>query len=203
MVTNSRVLRVLPAALLALGLAACSTDEPAPGASTSTASASGAPGTPSDSPSEAPATPSVVPATGQELSVEAVSMRLLDSPDWNVSQFGTTFVGSLRSPSGGLAVTVQDIKAGPGRTTEDKAVSFEQVSANEDPAPKRVANRVVDGVDCFVLEGRNAETRVSMVGGVVNGRFFLLEFQMPVTMPDGDQLIEQMLASVDIKDDRD
>jgi hypothetical protein len=54
-------------------------------------------------------------------------------------------------------------------------------------------------VDCFVLEGRNDEKHYYVVGAVVNGRLFLLRFRVPAGLADGDQMIEQMLASVKIK----
>jgi hypothetical protein len=199
-VTISRALRLVPVAVLVLGLAACADDGSEAGDGAPRATASNATGATTDATPTAPDTPAVVPANGKEVSVEAVSMRLTDAPKWNVSQFGTTFVAGLPlGTQGKVSVTVQDILASPSQTTEDKAVSFEEVLAKDDPAPKRVANRVVDGVDCFVLDGRNDKVHHYVVGGVVNSRFFLLQFRVPVVLPDGDQMIEQMLASVDIK----
>ena len=197
---GSRLLHALPAVVLVLSLAACADDDPDAAGGTPTARATGTTEATSEATSTAPETPTVVPANGRVVSVEAVSMRLTDAPKWNVSQFGTTFVAGLAlGTDGKVSVTVQDILASPSQTTEDKAASFEEVLAKDDPAPKRVANRVVDGVDCFVLDGRNDKVHHYVVGGVVNGRLFLLQFRVPVGLPDGDQLIEQMLASVDIK----
>ncbi|TNM37427.1 hypothetical protein FHP29_16485 [Nocardioides albidus] len=193
------VTRLVAAAVLMLALAACADDDRRAGGSASTAGATRTTETSEATPT-APETPSVVPATGEELSVESVSMRLTDSPKWGITATSLTVVAGLSGPHGILDVVVQDVPAGLGRTTESKAVGWEEVSANQVPAPKRVANRTIDGVDCFVLDGRNDKLHRYVVGAVVNGRLFVLTFVVPTGIPDGDQLIEQMLASVDIKD---
>lgn len=199
MVTISWALRMMPVAVLGLCLAACADDGDDAGVDTPTATATGASAAASDATSTVPETPTVVPATGQKLSVEAVSMRLTDSPEWVIAPTPLTVVGSLAVDGGILDVTVQDVPSAPGRTTEDKAVSYERTLATDDPPPKRVANRVVDGVDCFVLDGRNDKKRNYVVGAVVKDRLFLLRFRVPTALPGGDQMIEQMLASADIK----
>ncbi|MCR1782193.1 hypothetical protein KVF89_06585 [Nocardioides carbamazepini] len=193
-------LRPMLAGLLVLALAGCSDDDRSgPGADPTTASTTGTTATtPTDTGSPAP-TPSVAPATGTEISVESVSMRLTASPDWKVSRFGTTVTGGLYVEGAGIVnATVTDILAGPGLDTEDKAVSYERSLAGTPLPPTRVADRVVDGTTCFVLEARTGEGHRYIVGGVTGGRFFSVEFVVPATVPDGDQLIEQMLASVEI-----
>ena len=42
-----------------------------------------------------------------------------------------------------------------------------------------------------------------MVGGVHDGLDFSIDFEMPLVRADGDDLIEQVLASVEIKDQED
>ncbi|MDQ6526634.1 hypothetical protein RB608_23640 [Nocardioides sp. LHD-245] len=191
-----RALGPTAAGLLVLALAACSDDErPGPEAgSTATSTTSTAPTDP-----VTPVTPSVAPATGKEIGVESVRMRLTASPDWKVSRFGTTVAGGLYVEGAGIVnATVTDILAGPGLDTEDKAVSYERSLAGTPLPPSRVADRVVDGTTCFVLEARNDEGHRYIVGGVTGGRFFSVEFVVPAGVPDGDQLIEQMLATVEI-----
>ena len=198
--TISRALRLVPAAVLVLGLAACTNDDAGAGEAEPSAGTSGATtGATSEATTTAPEAPSVEPATGEELSVQTVSMRLTDSPEWGVTPTPLTVVGSLVVDGGIVDVTVQDVPSAPGRTTEDKAVSYERTLSTDDPAPRRVANRVIDGVDCFVLDGRNDKKRNYVVGAVVKDRLFLLRFRVPAGLADGDQMIEQMLASVDIK----
>jgi hypothetical protein len=195
-VTISRALRLVPAAVLVLGLAACTDDDPGAGKSGPPSSTVGV----TEATSTAAETPSVVPATGKVLSVQSVSMRLTDSPDWDVTDTATTVLASLHAPAGGFFdVTVQDVTNLPGRDTEDMAVSYKDSLATEDPAPDRLANRTVDGEECFVLEGRDDKSHRYVVGAVVGERLFLLQFDVPNSVVDGDQMIEQMLASVDIK----
>ncbi|MBM7516009.1 hypothetical protein [Nocardioides nitrophenolicus] len=200
----SRVLRPLPtavlAAALALTLAGCADDTPGeagrrpsagpstPGESSSAASETGSP------------TPTVTPATGRKLSVEGVSLRLVDLPKWHVSKFGTSYNAGRRLPSGGvISVLVGDILAGPGTDTEQKAVSYGELQA-DDPVPThRVADRVVDGVNCFVLEGQTDEERRYVIGAVVDDRFFTVEFTLPVGDAEADAMVEQMFATIDVK----
>jgi hypothetical protein len=204
-VTISRVLRLVPAAVLVLGLAACTDDDPDAGGSTPSASATGGAGsTPSATSSDtssASETPSVVPATGKEIGVATVSMRLTDSPDWRVTDTAVNVVALLPSDTGAtLSVGLVDAPNLPGRDTDDKGDSFERTLSTEPAAPKRVANRVLDGVECFVLDGRTDDLHHYVVGAVVGDRVFLLQFKVPASLADGDQLIEQMLASIDVKE---
>lgn len=198
--TISRVPRLVSAAVLVLGLTACADDGPDAGDDKPTVTATGTTAATSDATPTAPETATVAPATGKELSVQSVSMRLTDAPDWDVTDTTTTVLASLRAPAGGFFdVTVQDVTNLPGRTTEDMAVSYEATLATEEPAPARVANRTVDGVESFVLEGRDEKRRRYVIGAVVGDRLFLLQFDVPSSVVDGDQMIEQMLASVDVK----
>ena len=204
--TISRVLRLVPAAVLVLGLAACTDDDPDPGGNKPSASATGSAGSMPDATSPAPETsasetPSVVPATGEEIGVATVGLRLTDVPGWSLTTTDVIVVALLHPATGGtLKVIVQDSPNQPGRDTDDEAAGWERSLAVEPAAPKRVANRVVDGVECFVLDGRTDELHHYVVGGVVGDRHFLLQFQVPAGVADGDQLIEQVLASVAIKD---
>jgi hypothetical protein len=202
-VTISRVFRLVPAAVLVLGLTACADDDPDAGGSTPSASATGdAESTPdATSPdTSASETPSVVPATGKEIGVATVSMRLTDSPDWRVTETAVNVVALLPAATAGiLTVSLVDAPNLPGRDTDDKGDSFEQTLSTEPAAPKRVANRDLDGVECFVLDGHTDELHHYVVGAVVGDRVFLLQFKVPAGLADGDQAIEQMLATADIK----
>lgn len=205
--TTSRVLRLVPAAVLVLGLAACTDDDPDAGGSTPSASATGSTGSTPDATSpaaetpSAPETPSVVAATGKEIGVAAVSIRVTDSPEWRVNETAVNVVALLpAAPAGILTVSLVDAPNLPGRDTDDKGDSFERTLSVEPTAPKRVANRVLDGVECFVLDGRTDELHHYVVGAVVGDRVFLLQFKVPAGLADGDQVVEQMLASIDVKD---
>lgn len=50
-----------------------------------------------------------------------------------------------------------------------------------------------------MLEHRDDERRRYVVGAVSQGRFFTVEFVVPVGASDGVEMIEQMLATVDVK----
>jgi hypothetical protein len=120
-VSISRVLRLTPAAALVLGLAACASDDPDGSGGTRERRAAA---------SSAPETPSVVPTTGKEISVETVSMRLTNSPDWTMSQTTTTVVANLPLGTDGiLGVTVQDVLTTSGDDTESMAVAYERTMA--------------------------------------------------------------------------
>ncbi|GAA1502747.1 hypothetical protein GCM10009788_02480 [Nocardioides humi] len=190
----SRVVRSLPAAALALALAGCSDDEPSGGPGVATP-----PTTPSTT-SAAPATPSVTPASGQEISNDTVSMRLTDDPDWQVARFSTTVTGGLLREDGSMSASVSDIRSTGDDELDSLAAAAEKTWSDDDPAPLRVANREIDGVDCYVLEASNDDRRRYIVGGDHDGFTFSIDFKVPVAWTDGDQLIEEMLASVDIRD---
>ncbi|TNM37426.1 hypothetical protein FHP29_16480 [Nocardioides albidus] len=128
-----------------------------------------------------------------------MSMRLVKSPDWHVSQFGTTFGATRRLPSGGvMSVLVSDILANPAADTESTAESYAKLEADDRVPVARVADRVVDGVNCFVLEGQTAKERRSVLGAVVGDRFFTVEFTLPVDDPEADAMMDQMSATIDI-----
>lgn len=187
----SRMVRPAVAGLLMFSLTSCGDDSPDAEPSPVATSA--------DSGSPTPTTPSVVPATGKQIGAESVRMRLTASPDWKISQFGTTVAAGLFVDGAGIVnAIVGDIIAGPGLDTEDKAVSYERSLAGTPLPPTRVADRTIDGTNCFVLEARTKEGHRYIVGGVTEGRFFNVEFVVPAQVPDGDQLIEQMLATVEI-----
>lgn len=201
---KSRVVRLLPVAVLALALVGCSDDEPSAGPADPSSSA------PSTSPSASPSasgsgsgSPSVAPASGQEISNDTVSMRLTDDPDWQVAQFATTVTGGLLRVDGSISASVSDIRSTGDDELDSLAAAAEKTWSQDDPAPRRVANRAVDGVECYVLEASNDETHRYVVGGDHDGFTFSIDFKVPVGWADGDQMIEQMLASVDIKDHQD
>lgn len=197
---KSRVVRLLPVALLTLTLVGCADDEPSSGPGDAGASGSPTSATPSGS---APATPSVTPANGEEIANDTVTMRLTDDPDWQTAQFGTTVTAGLLRADGSMSASVSDIGSTGTDELDDLASAAEKTWSNDDPAPRRVANRVVDGVECYVLEASNDEAHRYVVGGDHDGYTFSIDFTVPVAWTDGDDLIEQMLASVDIKDHQD
>lgn len=201
---KSRVVRMLPVALLALTLAGCGDDEPSAGPGDAGAPASPTSATPSDSATATPSiTPSITPTDGEEIANDTVSMRLPDEPDWQTAQFATTITAGVLRPDGSMSVSISDIGSTGTDELDDLASAAENTWSDDDPAPRRVANRVVDGIECYVLEARNDENHRYVVGGDHDGYTFSIDFTVPVDWAEGDDLIEQMLASVDIKDHED
>lgn len=199
---RSRVHRlVLSAALatsLALGLAACGDDEPSgdPPASTPTDSTSdSSSGAGTDGPSEEPTAEA---ATGPQLESRALRMRVFAAPGWDVRTLGSLMGASLDTDDGlfevrvsGLETTATDLEAAAERAEEDEFI--------DRTAPKRVENRVVDGVELFVLDGRAEGDRTVILGGYHGGFQVNIDLDFPDDWPDADALIESMLASVEWK----
>lgn len=192
----SRVRRLLPVLVLALPLVGCSDDDP--GSQDPSPATSGSEGPPTSS--AAPATPSVTPTTGRVISNDTVSMRLPDEPDWQTAQFATTITAGVLRPEGSMSVSISDIGSTGTDELDDLANAAQKTWADDDPAPRQKAHRVVDGIECYVLEARNDKQHRYIVGGDHDGYTFSIDFTVDEPWPNGDELIEQMLASVEIKD---
>jgi len=207
----ARTRHALPATLLVVAgaLAGCTDDDPGgrdggsggdPTTTATTATATTATDAPTASPeaTEATQTTEPTPAAGQLLELPTVGMRLVDVPGWDVRQVGTNMSATLDGDQGFFDVALGNIQTVNPRL-DDQATIREELLSSTVPAPKRVANRTFDGVECYVLEGRGKGYLSYAVGGVHGGHFFSVEFRVPADWPDGRQWIEQMLASLDIR----
>ncbi|WP_235535948.1 hypothetical protein [Nocardioides sp. Root190] len=188
------VLASVVSASLATSLVACGDDDPATGPSDPSSNASTETGEPSGDPGE----PSAEPATGPELESNNLRMRLFASPDWNVRTLGTLMGASLDSDDGLFEVRVSGI-ATTSEDLERDAEIAEENEAIERTSPQRVANRVIQGVELFVLEGEDDRYRSVVLGGFHNGYQVNIDIDFPADWPDADALIESMLASVEWK----
>jgi len=202
--------RLLAAGALGLALAAsgCTADEDAPSSSPSGTPSASADDT-SAPPASADPSASVTPASGPRLGVDTVRLRLFDDPGWSRTRVGTTVLAGVRGEAGRLDVSVSDIGTINGDLDQNADATL-QVASREDPPVARVADRVVDGVTCYVLEGRDDEVHRYLVGGVlpdawrkggvVTNAAFQVAFTIPADWPGGDDLVEQMIASIRIGD---
>lgn len=191
----TRVARVLVAALLALGLVACSDDpdEPTTGATPDASTSSDPTGTPTSD-----AEPSVEPATGEVIELNALRIRLVERDDWIIQRVGTTVVAALDGDTGTFQLNGGGIGTTGTDLDEAAEIAREVESAGRLPL-ERLPNRTIDGVECFVLEGSDDEDRRYLVGGIHNGFSFDLEFEVHLEWPEADAMVESMLASIEWK----
>lgn len=195
----SRVTRTALGVLLVVVLGGCGDDEP-----------TGADGTPqptsssSDAPSPAPseAADDVEPATGQLIEINALTMRLFEADGWIVDKLGTSVVVALDGFDQGIPGAFSISGGGLASSGTDLEINAEvavEAAADDRIKSERVANRVINGVECYVLEGADDTRRIYIVGGNHGGYLFDLEFEVPVEWPGSDELIESMLASIEWK----
>lgn len=187
------VLAALAAGALVAALAACDDEPNATGGDDPTPS-----GSASTTPSETTpsATTTVEPAAGEPLEVAALSLRLTEGPRWLPSALGTQTVSATYVSDTGYPVTItlSDVSAVQDDLEAD-AKAFIEVSKN-DPRPRRIDNRVVNGVEVWAAEGSNAELRGYWIGGLHGGRQWTLQIETPVDLADAEQLREQVIASI-------
>lgn len=188
---SSRVTSLLLATVLAAGLAGCDGGDPAPDPSPSAQeSESSATASASESSS-----PSVAPATGPLIEMKVLDLRLYDGPEWDIQNAGSAFIAGYRADQGVIDVAASDLATTSTDLDEDAKVVLE-IKADEDPAPRRLENRTVNGVECWVLAAENEERRTYAIGGIHAGYQFLVEFDLPADWPEADQRIEEILASI-------
>jgi hypothetical protein len=188
---SSRVTSLLLATVLTAGMAGCDGGDPEPGPSPSAQeSESSATASPSESSS-----PSVAPATGPLIEMKALDLRLYDGPEWDIQSYGSVTGGGYRTDEGTVDVAVSDLATTDTDLDADAEVVLE-IKADEDPAPRRLENRTVNGVECWVIAGKNDERRTYAIGGLHAGYQFSVEFEVPADWPEADQRIEEILASI-------
>lgn len=197
----SRVACAVLGVLLVVVLGGCGEDAPGDADRTPDANSGGS-SSDAPSPTSSETAEAVEPATGQQIEINALTMRLFEADNWIIDKLGTTVValldgfdlgipGSFDIGGGGLASSPPDL--------ELEARLRVEATADDEPQPKRVENRVLNGVECYVLEGADDKKRVYIIGGNHGGYLFTLEFLMPIEWPDSDKLIESMLASIEWK----
>ncbi|GAA4811268.1 hypothetical protein ACFQ0K_03855 [Nocardioides caeni] len=202
---RSRVVGLaLPLALsvpLAAGLAGCGGDEPEePSATVSSTVSPSASTTPDDrdSPGESsPPTPSVAPATGQLVELQSLSFHLTEG-EWIGSRVGISVAVSQELDD---LVDLFNVSAGDIATTTTDFEEVKEVAANgnkqTDPFLEIADDRVIGGVDVWVFTGKDGDHTVYEIGGVHGGHTFTLTFDWPTAWAEGEQRVEEMLASIE------
>lgn len=151
------------------------------------------------SPTES-ASPVVEAATGPVVETDALRMHVFEHEDWSIRRVGTGFGASVSTLEGGL-FEVHGGGLGTSASDLDEGAEIaERLESIEDPAPTRVENRVINGVELYVLEGRSERMHNTIVGGYSGGYTVYLDFDVPLDWPDGEALVESMLASIEWKD---
>ncbi|CAN5425795.1 hypothetical protein BH09ACT12_BH09ACT12_11770 [soil metagenome] len=188
--------RVLVACALAVLLSGCSStsdsDEPVGGASATPSSATNDPTEPTESP-----TSTLVPAAGKLLTVsdldaDAFSYRLPDGR-WRLGYkdqggYLDTSAGTWRI--NGLATAV-DVEVGPRFHVKGR-LQYWRGDARE---PKQIADRTVDGVEGYVIEGAGPDGLLYEYGAEYSQTFGYIEFEFPKDTPKARAVIESVLAS--------
>lgn len=170
-------------------LSGCTDDGQKPGGTSRTTTST------SETPPTTQAT--VAPATGRLVEQNALHFRLFDSPhDWGVDSLGSAFVAGVRSEYGSFDIAASDLRSTPFTTDEGAATAL-TTRSKVVPRLTRAEDRSIDGVDCYVLIGANAERRRYLVGGYHGGYQFLLEFDVPADEPGTQDKIEAVLASIE------
>ena len=198
---HSRVPAALLSVVIAVGAGGCtSDDDPAadasPGATTTTATTDdGA----SDTPTEAPA---VEPASGEKAVVGVtLSLRIPAEGDWSVDDSGGSLVANALIDDVGVTISGSDVLY--DETSIDDAARTVLRTENMGGTDKyrRVENRIVAGVEGWVLEGKDENGRLTQFGTIHKGRIVRIYFVLRtgITKATGDALISSVLASVEWK----
>lgn len=189
------------AAASALGVLAIGcgdSDEPE---ATPTASSSGAVATSSPSPSGDPtptdgsSAPTVAPADGPAIRLPSLTGAF--PAGWEISDRtkGSNSAGDSDPLTGGF-IFVADI-VNIGSTDFDDIVDSVLVNyENRDVKPVRGEDRVVDGVEGWVLEGTHKRELVYEFGTVLDGQFVHFTFTFLNAPRNAMDIIDSVLASV-------
>lgn len=194
---------------LGAGLSGCGSDDADPPARASATSSeaptvtSSAPTTPatSTSPSATPSEPAVSPATGREVSIGPISMRI--PAGWSYHDGGIN--PFIRGGTGGLGSQYATISSTPdlsgGNGDLDRMVKDLIKSAYPDRAPKRLPDREIDGVLFARLKGPTDDTfEVEHYITLYQGNTLEVEFDL--VRADGaaanTAIVEESLATVSI-----
>jgi hypothetical protein len=189
--------------VLVLGLlAGCSSDpapdegggSPGPSPTQTSSDSTSSAGTPSPEP-----TPSVEPATGKKLTIPGIEGDVftfrLPEGDWLIGRAGRA--GNLTT---GLKYWTIDGGATPafGSTTLDVGAqgAIENRSLGG-PKLSRSDNRVVDGVEGYVVEGKDRSGFTYIYGTVVGDSLAYVQFDFADDSPKAKSWVESVLASVE------
>ena len=201
---KSRVLSALLASVLAVTLAGCGNDDDPSSEETTSPSGEQSPdpddesSPPEESASESP---SVTPASGPLVENDAVSFHLFEHAGW-IQVGNRSLVESwvLVFDEGEFQVFLTGSQS-PHLDLDADAELVKEDMAIEDPPATRIENRVLNGVECWVFTGEEDLHVGYHIGGSNGGFQYELSFEFPPASqwPEGQQRLEEMLASVEWK----
>jgi hypothetical protein len=110
---------------------------------------------------------------------------------------GSVISGSHRIAEGSVDAFVSDLAT--TSTDVEGEADAAWVGRKNDEGARRLENRVINGVECWVISTAREDYRTYEVGGVHNGYQFTIGFEVPSDWPEADQRIEEMLASIEWK----
>lgn len=195
-----RAAAAVTTAALAWSLSACDRGEndPSPDPAASSAPASDTTSTSADS-SSTPSSATVTPADGELVENNTMTYRLPvveGKTPWSTDSLGSTTTSSTLLESGIVDITSSDLKDPDTDLELDAKVSLRLLAGNR-PRPRRVANRVINGVECWVIVGKDKTSYSYRIGGLHAGYQFSLLFDVPANWTEADQRIEEVLASIE------
>lgn len=204
---GGRISGAAVAVVLVAGLSGCGSDDgadpaPAPTSTSSSSTTSSAPPS-SSTPSTptTPSTPAVEPATGREVRIGDLSMRIPEG--WRYNDGGIN--PFIRGGSSGGGSQFAQIGSSPdlsgGNSTLDSLVQNLIQSSYPDRAPKRLADREIDGVLFARLKGP-IDDRYEVEHYIALYQGNTVEIEFDLVRDDGEAantaIVEGCLATVEI-----
>ena len=188
----SRVLVVVLSLVLSIALVGCSSGgEPSDEGGPTTA-----PMTTAAAPTPTPS-PEVLAASGEKVTIVDLGTPLAEyrapTPRWEVT--GTA--ASLFTLKGPWDVRVYYGKTYPEVSLDDTAAIALRSARRDFETVERIANRTVDGIEGYVLEGSEGKTMFYEFGVQHAGAFVALAFDLPVDSSSSRGIVESVLASVE------
>lgn len=197
---NSRAL-VGAALVLVAVLTGCSSDSDDGPSGSGRSSSTGSTASPDPNSPTTPATPEVEPATGppivlEDLGTPVLRLRLPDDLEWTLRGGGDS--ASAVYPDGTFA-DVETLSAGvvdgkPFGYYADPTAETLEISG---PRLRRLDDRTVQGVEGFVLEGKDDEGLTYVFGTVHAGASAVVIFTIPGGEDQARDRIESVLASAE------
>jgi len=197
MAASRRPRQLAVVGLLVAVLAACGDgDDPEadPTASPSTPS-SQATATES-TPTESSTAPSVAPADGKPINLPSVTGAF--PAGWRIVDrtAGSNSAGDTDVMTGGF-IFISDLKNLGSEDFDEKVAIVLRNYEQYKKKPVRGEDRVVDGVECWVLEGRSdADQLVYEIGTFLHGQDIHFTFSFQYAPKDAMEIVESVLASV-------
>ncbi|MDN5744701.1 MAG: hypothetical protein L0H31_06210 [Nocardioidaceae bacterium] len=199
---NSRTATAVLAASLLLTLAGCGNDnEPSPEPDTAARSTTSGTGGSDES---AEPTPSVE-VTGPTINVDTFTITVPKASDVNGIYPWKTFKAYkrtgfvTRNDAGSITIIAGNYPSSHSVDLERDARLSAKHGATEPTPLKRIDNQVHDGVEYWVLTGRDDTEYITEIGGVRNSYTWNIAFHFPPDWPEADQWLQAMIDSIQWK----